>query len=177
MPGEHALVELVDDAGAAVGSATVAEAHTPPGRLHRAFSVLLLDPAGRILLQQRAAGKSRFPLRWANACCGHPAPGEPVSQAAARRLAEEVGLTGLTLTGIGIYRYRAVDPDTGRVEHEYDHVLLGRTRAEPSLAPDPHEVAGLRWVTAAELFAAAEAEPGAYAPWLVGVARRLADAR
>lgn len=62
-------VELVDPAGRPVGSATVTRAHAPPGRLHRAFSVLLLAPdRHRLLLQQRAAGKTRFPLRWANAC-------------------------------------------------------------------------------------------------------------
>ena len=48
---------------------------------------------GRTLLQQRAAAKTRFPLRWANACCGHPAPGEAVTVAAARRLGEELGVT------------------------------------------------------------------------------------
>ena len=73
---EQHLVELVDD-GRARRSArrTVAAAHQPPGRLHRAFSVLLVDPDGRVLLQQRAAVKTRFPLRWANSCCGHPPPG------------------------------------------------------------------------------------------------------
>ena len=50
--------------------------------LHRAFSVLLFDDDGRTLLQQRAAVKSRFPSRWANTCCGHPGPGEPVVEAA-----------------------------------------------------------------------------------------------
>nr|WP_249412386.1 hypothetical protein [Micromonospora endophytica] len=69
---EAHLVELVDDAGHAVGETTVAAAHRPPGQLHRAFSVLLVAPDGRMLLQRRAAAKTRFPLRWANSCCGHP---------------------------------------------------------------------------------------------------------
>lgn len=69
---EEHLVELVDDAGRARGQTTVAAAHQPPGRLHRAFSVLLVDPDGQVLLQRRAAVKTRFPLRWANSCCGHP---------------------------------------------------------------------------------------------------------
>ncbi len=38
-PREKHLVELVDDAGRPVGATTVEEAHTAPGRLHRAFSV------------------------------------------------------------------------------------------------------------------------------------------
>src|SRR4051794_29088377 len=75
---ETQLVELDDADGVAIGSCTVAEAHTAPGQLHRAFSVMLLDDLGRVLVQQRAAVKTRFALRWANACCGHPAPGQTV---------------------------------------------------------------------------------------------------
>ena len=171
MNREHSLVELVDPEGRVVGSATVAEAHAAPGQLHRAFSVLLVDPAGRLLLQRRSAAKTRFPLRWANACCGHPAPGEPVVTAGTRRLAEEMGLTGVPLTEVGVYVYRAVDPGTGRVEHEYDHVLLGRTPEEPELTPDEAEVADVRWVSSTDLLAAADVRPETYAPWLRGVVR------
>jgi isopentenyl-diphosphate delta-isomerase len=162
---EETLVELVDADGAAVGEATVAEAHTAPGMLHRAFSVLLFDPDGRLLLQQRAARKTRFPLRWANACCGHPSPGEPVGEAASRRLAEELGLHGVRLTPAGVYVYRAPDPDTHKVEHEYDHVLVGNLAADTPIDPDPTEVAALRWIRPGGL----DEEPLAYAPWLAGV--------
>ncbi len=170
---ELELVELVDAEGRPAGSATVAQAHRDPGLPHRAFSVLLLDPAGRILLQQRAAVKTRFPLRWANACCGHPKPGEPVTEAAARRLAEEIGVSGVTLTEVGVYAYRAADPRTGRVEHEYDHVLLGRIDPETVLHPDPAEVATLHWEQPAVLRTALDSEAEAYAPWLAGVLSRL----
>jgi len=172
---ERELVELVDEQGRAVGECTVEEAHRTPGQLHRAFSILLVDPIGRLLLQQRAATKTRFPLCWANACCGHPAPGELVSQAATRRLAEELGLRAAGLTEIGVYIYRAVDPQTGRVEYEYDHVLLGLVASEPALRPNPDEVAAIRWVTPDELTRDLEARADAHAPWLEGVARTLAD--
>ena len=166
---EAHLVELVDGAGRAVGSDTVDAAHRPPGRLHRAFSVLLVDPAGRVLLQRRAACKTRFPLRWANACCGHPNPGESPAAAATRRLVEELGVAGVDLTETGVYVYRADDPATGRVEHEYDHVLLGRVAPGIPLRPDPAEVAELRWAAPDDLPAAIAADPSAYAPWLAGV--------
>lgn len=172
---EQRLVELVDRSGRVVGSATVAQAHTAPGRLHRAFSVLLLAPdRRRVLLQQRSAGKTRFPLRWANACCGHPAPGEPVAAAATRRLAEEIRLTGIPLTEIGVWYYRASDPASGGVEHEYDHVLLGELAPERALAPDPAEVASLRWVDPVGLSELLRARPGTCAPWLAGVVGPLA---
>jgi isopentenyl-diphosphate delta-isomerase len=144
---ESHVVELVDAEGVASGSTTVDEAHRAPGRLHRAFSVFLRDPAGRVLLQQRAAIKTRFPLRWANTCCGHPQPGEDVTVAAARRLAEEIRVTGVPLTEVGVYSYYAEDPATGRVEYEYDHVLVGDLPVDREPHPDPAEVADLRWVS------------------------------
>jgi isopentenyl-diphosphate delta-isomerase len=162
---ELQLVELVDEAGTAVGAATVVDAHTAPGQLHRAFSVLLFDSAGRTLLQQRSGLKTRFPLRWANACCGHPTPGTSVVTSATVRLAEELGVTGVTLVDVGVYAYRADDEATGRVEHEYDHVLVGQVDADLSLAPDPGEVASTRWEPAAALVA----DGPDYAPWLRGV--------
>lgn len=166
---ESHLVELVDAEGAAAGSCTVAEAHTAPGRLHRAFSVLLLDDRGRVLVQQRAADKTRFALRWANACCGHPAPGQTVFDAAAQRLIEEIGMRGVSSREAGVYLYQAHDPQTGRVEHEYDHVLVGQVAVDPRLHVDPAEVADIRWLEPDGLRADMADHPDRYAPWLHGV--------
>ncbi|MDG4763148.1 isopentenyl-diphosphate Delta-isomerase [Solwaraspora sp. WMMD406] len=167
---EHHLVELVDPAGQPIGAITVADAHQPPGQLHRAFSVLLVDADDRLLLQQRAAVKTRFPLRWANTCCGHPQPGQSITEAAIRRLDEEVGIPPVELTEIGVHTYHATDPVTGRTEYEYDHVLLGRLDPDTPLRPDPTEVAELRWVPADQLRTGLTDTPDTYAPWLAGVA-------
>lgn len=167
-------VELVDPGGAPVGTARVDEAHRAPGRLHRAFSVFLRAPDGRVLLQRRAAVKTRFPLRWANTCCGHPEPGEDLAVAAARRVAEEIGVTGVELTEVGRYSYYAEDPDSGRVEYEFDHVLLGDLPAGGTPAPDPDEVAEIRWASIPDLVCEIAAEPRRFAPWLAGVTERLA---
>jgi len=179
MDREALLVELVDLDGAAVGTATVDRAHREPGMLHRAFSVLLFDTEGRMLLQQRAAVKTRFALRWGNACCGHPAPGVDPAVSAAVRLREELGLSTMDLESVdlgsvdlvdaGVYQYFAVDAVTSRVEHEYDHVLVGRIDADTPLRPDPAEVAGLRWVDTATLRSDLAERPAEYVPWLAGV--------
>ncbi|MEV0295365.1 isopentenyl-diphosphate Delta-isomerase [Nocardia sp. NPDC050710] len=165
-------VELVDEAGHAIGACPVSEAHRAPGLLHRAFSVLLFDQYGRVLLQQRAAVKTRFPLLWANTCCGHPAPGESVTTAAAARLAEELGLA-TELFEVGVFRYQAEDSRTGRVEHEWDHVLVGQLDGEEP-RPDPAEVADFAWVQPEALRAALSADPASYSPWL-GAVLEIAD--
>lgn len=168
---EHLLVELVDDAGAPVGACSVGEAHTAPGQCHRAFSVLLYDRDGRMLLQQRAPVKTRFASRWSNTCCGHPAPGEDTAAAAAQRLTAELGLTPdhtTPLTEVGVFHYHAADPTSGRVEREWDHVLVA-TVTGGSPAPDEAEVSGVAWVSPASLRAGLARDPDHYTPWLAGV--------
>lgn len=166
---ETHLVELVSAEGVATGSATVTAAHAGTGQLHRAFSVMIVDGAGRVLLQQRAAVKTRFAGRWGNACCGHPAPGEDLCASAERRLAEELGLRSVPLTPVGVHLYRADDPSTGRVEFEYDHVLVGRAPADASIRPDPAEVSDVRWIAVDDLRSDLDVATTEYVPWLAGV--------
>lgn len=163
------IVELVDGTGAPLGACSVDEAHTPPGRLHRAFSVLLLDHDGRVLLQRRALTKNRFAGRWTNTCCSHPAPGEDLVDSARRRLDEELGLSVEpgSLRELGRFTYRAADPDSGTVEHEFDHVLVGRHDGDP--VPLASEVEGWRWVEPDRLRAELDAAPREHSPWLEGV--------
>jgi isopentenyl-diphosphate delta-isomerase len=170
---ERLLVELVDSAGAPTGACTVDEAHTPPGRRHRAFSLALYDHAGRMLLQQRAAVKTRFPMRWSNTCCGHPAPGEDVTAAALARLADELGITASQISALepaGEFHYHAADDATGRVEDEWDHVLVATvTSADLAVTPNPGEVGDCQWVNPEALLAEMAIRPGDYTPWLSDV--------
>lgn len=158
------LVRLVDEGGNLLGQMDKLEAHAPPGRLHEAFSVFVRDSRGRVLLQQRSPGKYHFAGRWANACCSHPVEGEPLAELARLRLEEEMGLE-IPLIEVGIFVYRAVDPVSGRVEHEFDHVFLGRGDDQP--VPDPTEVAAWEWVTPADLGVRIATGDPTLAPWLV----------
>jgi isopentenyl-diphosphate delta-isomerase len=158
------LVRLVDHRGNLMGHLDKLEAHAAPGRLHEAFSVFIRDGRGRILLQQRAAGKYHFAGLWANACCSHPVEGEPIAQQARLRLEEEMGLD-VALVEVGTFIYRAVDPVSGRVEHEFDHVFLGRSDDDP--VPDPAEVGAWEWVAPSDLATRVAGADPRLAPWLV----------
>jgi isopentenyl-diphosphate delta-isomerase len=160
-PG-RARVVLVDVEGNTLGEAGKMEAHEPPGSLHLAFSVFLYNSEGKLLLQQRAASKYHFPLVWANACCSHPAPGEDLVASARARVREELGLD-VELSDIGSIVYRATCADSGLVEHELDHILLGETDATP--VADPSEVADYRWCKVGEVLS--PLCPVRRAPWLV----------
>ncbi|MGH8913015.1 MAG: isopentenyl-diphosphate Delta-isomerase, partial [Acidimicrobiia bacterium] len=159
-----AKVVLLDSLGRPAGDAAKEAAHQPPGELHNAFSVFVRDREGRHLLQRRASTKYHFAGRWANTCCGHPSPGERVSDAAHRRLAEEMGL-GADLTHLGSFTYRALDPVSGLVEYECDQLFTGLLDDDPD--PDPREVESWEWVGADELLSRIASEPTVFTPWLV----------
>ncbi|MFF9391077.1 isopentenyl-diphosphate Delta-isomerase [Streptomyces griseoluteus] len=162
---EPILLELVDENGVTTGTAEKLTAHQPPGQLHRAFSVFLFDERGRLLLQQRALGKYHSPGVWSNTCCGHPYPGEAPFAAAARRTHEELGVSPSLLAQAGTVRYNHPDPASGLVEQEYNHLFVGLVQQAP--APDPEEVGGIAFVTAAELAERHAREP--FSAWFMTV--------
>lgn len=159
------LVVTVDAEGRPRGTADRLLAHTAPGIRHLAFSAVVFDPAGRMLLQRRALDKPTFGGCWANACCSHPRPGEDVIEAARRRVSEELGVVLEDPVVRGSFSYTATDPVTGMVESEFDVVVAG-TISGP-LRVDPTEVAEISWFSQTDL-AGADLQ---WAPWLEGVLR------
>ena len=87
----HEDVILVDAGDHEIGTEEKLKAHQR-GHLHRAFSVIIWDGRGRLLLQRRQINKYHSGGLWTNSCCGHPRPGEQRAQAAMRRLGEEMGI-------------------------------------------------------------------------------------
>jgi isopentenyl-diphosphate Delta-isomerase len=137
-------VVAIDERGEPRDPMSLRVAHEPPGTLHRAVSVQLVNRAGGWLVQRRASTKELFAGRWANSCCTHPRPGESLEACARRRVFDELGLTAGPLMPAGCFTYRAVDPVSGLVEHERDHVFVGMV-TDDAAAPDPGEVAEVAW--------------------------------
>ena len=141
-------VVLLDEGGHAIGTAAKAAVHGTDTPLHLAFSCYVFDPAGRLLVTQRAVAKPTFGGVWTNSCCGHPSPGEPIEDAVRRRVSQELGLDldRLTLV-LPSFRYRAVvadGPYAGFVEHEMCPVFTATTASDPE--PDRSEVEAWEWV-------------------------------
>src|SRR5580692_11513079 len=84
---------LVDEADRGVGHLSKVLCHQGRGILHRAFSLLIFNASGELLIQQRSPSKRLWPLYWSNSCCSHPRSAETMDAAIQRRLREELGLT------------------------------------------------------------------------------------
>lgn len=160
-------VVLVNKKDEAIGVEEKMKAHLQ-GKLHRAFSILLFNKKGEILIQKRAKSKYHSPGLWANTCCSHPRPNEGLNEAARRRLKEEMGIT-TDLKEVFSFIYKA---KVGNLtEHEFDHVFLGRFDGKPK--PNKKEVADWQWIKLTELEADIKKNPKKYAPWFKIISREL----
>lgn len=134
------------------------------GLRHKAVSVFVL--AGeKVLIQQRAAGKYHTPNLWANTCCTHPHWQETDLGCARRRLAQELGITGLDLKPVGQVAYRA-DVGRGLTEDEVVQVFTAQAAETLPLALNPEEVQAARWVALPRLLQEIDAQPDVFTPWL-----------
>ena len=134
---------LVDEADREVGHLDKARCHQGRGVLHRAFSLLIFNDAGDLLLQQRSASKRLWPLYWSNSCCSHPRSGEDMETATRRRLQEELGIA-CPLQFLFKFQYQAQFDATG-AENELCSVFIGRSR-DPIRA-NSHEILDWRWIS------------------------------
>lgn len=126
-------VILVDQEDQVVGTMEKMEAHRR-GLLHRAFSIILFNNKGELLLQKRAASKYHSAGLWTNTCCSHPLPGESLEDATRRKLKQEMGID-LQPEFAYKFIYRA-QLDHGLTEHELDHVFVGQFDGTPNVNND-----------------------------------------
>lgn len=160
MNDNNESVILVDEEDRPLGTAPKLEAHRN-GTLHRAFSVLIHDGAGSMLLQKRDRGKYHSGGLWTNACCGHPRPGEDTAEAAQRRLYEEMGFTcQLSPRRSLIYRSEV---SQGLIEHEYVHLFNGCWRG--AVSPAAGEAEDFAWRRLSDVHAEALRNPERFTVW------------
>ena len=123
-------VVLVDEHDNEIGTMEKMEAHQK-GVLHRAFSILLFNSKGELLLQKRAKSKYHSAGLWTNTCCSHPLPGESMETATQRKLEQEMGIV-LQPEFAYKFIYKAT-LDRNLIEHEYDHVFIGTFDGSPTI--------------------------------------------
>jgi isopentenyl-diphosphate delta-isomerase len=156
------LLILVDEDDREVGYLNKIACHQGAGVLHRAFSLLIFNNKGELLLQQRAASKRLWPLYWSNTCCSHPRRFETMEVAIHRRLFEELGLH-CPLQFLFRFRYQA-QFDAAAAEQELCSVYAGRYNGPVRI--NPEEILAWRWISP-EALQAELAKTGAekFTPW------------
>lgn len=147
-PGSE-LVDVIDDAGTVVGTATRREMRAR--RLpHRCTYILVFNRAGQLFIHQRTATKDVFPSHWDVAVGGVLAAGESFDVGAERELLEELGVTAPlerlfpfryadAATVVDAMVYRAVHDGPFRLQPEEvvagEFVRVAEARARAATTP------------------------------------------
>ncbi|KAB7513342.1 NUDIX domain-containing protein [Halosegnis rubeus] len=123
------------------------DAHTGDGIRHRAFTCLVFDGDGHVLLGQRAPGKRLWDTHWDGTVASHPVQGQTQKEATRQRLEEELGVTPDQYDDLRVtdrFEYKRYYLEEG-LEWEVCAVLKC-TLDDRTLDPDPEEIAGTMWV-------------------------------
>ena len=146
---ENALQDViaVDSDDNRTGLVNRLDAHTGDGIRHRAFTCLVFDGDGRLLLAQRSPEKRLWDTCWDGTVASHPEPGQSQEDATEQRLQEELGIAPGQIEILRLtdrFEYKRFYENAG-LEWEVCAVLKA-TLTDTSLDPDPQEIGGMLWV-------------------------------
>ncbi|NVP17279.1 isopentenyl-diphosphate Delta-isomerase [Candidatus Gracilibacteria bacterium] len=161
---------IVDEFDNQIGVGEKMEVHEK-ALLHRAFSILVFNSKGELMLQQRDLSKYHSGGLWTNTCCSHPRENETLENAIHRRLQEEMGFD-TELTKKTQFIYKAV-LDKGLTEHEYLHVYKGFYDDEPKL--NREEAMDYRWISTNDLKLDIQKNKQNYTAWFYKIVNEHFD--
>jgi len=160
---------LVDEKDNEIGYEEKAKGHIGDLPLHRAFSVVIFNSKGQMLIQKRSDKKKTWPGFWANACCSSPRRGEEVIEAAKKRLKEELGFD-CDLRFLFKFRYKAkYNEEWG--ENEIDWVFEGKY--DGPVNPNKEEIGDFKFIDVDELKEDVKNNPKKYSPWFLIILKKL----
>ena len=159
------FVILVDENDNPIGKEEKVKCHLPNGKLHRAFTALLFDKSGRLVLTKRAKEKMLWPGDWDGTVASHPREGETYISSAERRMPEELGIT-CKMDYLMKFEYHVPYKDIGS-ENEVCGTLLGIVEESTQFKMIEGEIDEIKWVSANELLSEIKSNPKIYCPWML----------
>ena len=162
--GDEYLV-LVDKDDNPIGSEEKVKCHLPNGKLHRAFTALLLDKNGKLVLTRRAKEKMLWPGDWDGTVASHPRKPETYISSGERRMPEELGIT-CKLDYLFKFEYHVPYKDIGS-ENEICGTLIGIVNESTQFKIVEGEIDKIKWISANELLVELRNNPKIYCPWML----------
>ena len=159
------FVILVDENDNPIGSEEKVKCHLPNGKLHRAFTALLFDEDGRLVLTRRAKEKMLWPNDWDGTFASHPRESETYVSSGERRMPEELGIKG-TLDYLHKFEYHVPYKDVGS-ENEICGTLIGIIDKSTELKEIEGEIDEIKWISSKELIIELKKNPQIYCPWML----------
>jgi len=170
MPEEFVI--LVDEKDNPIGTEEKIKCHLPNGKLHRAFTALLFNKDGDLVLTKRAKEKMLWPNDWDGTFASHPRENETYVSSGERRMPEELGIDN-NLDYLHKFEYHVPYKDIGS-ENEICGTLIGVIDKSTELKKIEGEIEEIKWISAKELVLELKENPQVYCPWML-IALELLD--
>ncbi|MEH6537520.1 MAG: NUDIX domain-containing protein [Psychroserpens sp.] len=142
-------IDIVDQNGRPTGASVPKSEIHAKGHLHNTAHVWFYTSEGDILLQQRAASKSIYPLLWDVSVAGHIDADETPEQAAVREAKEEIDIdiSEEQLVKIGVFDCFQSYPN-GIIDNEFHNTFIAEVKVSiKDLTPQKEEVEALKFVS------------------------------
>ena len=166
-------VILVDQNDNPIGKEDKVKCHLPNGKLHRAFSALIFNGEGKLLLTKRSEGKMLWPNNWDGTVASHPRESETYVSSAERRMPEEIGID-CKVSYVNKFEYHVPYKDIGS-ENEICGTLIGAIDSFDKSSLIKDEISEIKWISPDELKNELEQNRDAYCPWMAIALYFLAD--
>ena len=158
-------VILVDQNDNPIGKEEKVKCHLPNGKLHRAFSALIFDGEGKLLLTKRSEGKMLWPNEWDGTVASHPRESETYVSSAERRMPEEIGIA-CKMNYVNKFEYHVPYKDIGS-ENEICGTLIGTIDNFDNSRLIKDEISDVKLINPDELKNELEQNRDIYCPWMV----------
>ena len=142
-------IDIVDEHGNPTGKSELKSVIHKKGYYHHTAHIWFYTTNGDILLSQRSAKKTIYPLMWDVSVAGHIDAGETIEQAAIREIKEEIGLqlTESSLYKIGVFECFQ-NYTNGIIDNEFHHTFISELIANiKELVLDKNEVEGVKLIS------------------------------
>ena len=159
------FVILVDENDNPIGLEEKVKCHLPNGKLHRAFTALLFDKHGRLVLTKRSASKMLWPRDWDGTVASHPRENETYVSSAERRIPEEIGMT-CKFDYLFKFEYHVPYKKIGS-ENEICGTLIAEIDDESNFKLVKDEISEVKMVTPDELSNELKNNSKNYCPWMI----------
>ena len=166
-------VILVDQNDNPIGKEEKVKCHLPNGKLHRAFSALIFNDEGKLLLTKRSESKMLWPNDWDGTVASHPREYETYVSSAERRMPEEIGID-CKMNYVNKFEYHVPYKDIGS-ENEICGTLIGTIDSFDNSRLIKDEISDIKWINPDELKNELEQNRDAYCPWMAIALYFLAD--
>ncbi len=149
------VVDKVNEQDQPIGTIDRAELFKRPANF-RVTHVFIFNSRGELLLQRLSPTRLRHPGRWGSSVAAYVGAGEDYTQAATRRLREELGLTDLPLRKVG--KTRMVDDACVKF------ITLFEARSDGPFALDPTHIAEVEFCPVDRVQSMVVQDPSRFTP-------------